>query len=113
MLPPDRTTAPGPAGGPSPPPAGPADLPSSPAAEDVRHLVGKITTTSAPVLARCCTPEAIRAARMRLNEALRVQEDQLRAEAANGCAHEPAKLKMLKYGTFCDKAKGGCGVKVR
>lgn len=103
---------PGPAARHEPDAAGPA-LPSSPAAEDVRHLVGKITTTSAEVLARCCTAEALRAGRTRIDEARRIQEQAVVAASRNGCSHPASKLRNTGYATMCDVNKGGCGVKVR
>lgn len=95
--------------GPPPPAAAPVPEQASPAVLEVRGLVGRITTTSAEVLATACTLDAVRQARQRLNEAQQIIENRIKAAARKGCDHAGAPLKKLAYGTFC----GTCGEKVR
>lgn len=75
---------------------------------DARGFVGRVTTTPADLLAISCTPDALRQARQRLNDALRIQEERVLAATRSSCDHS-GPVKKLGYGVFC----GRCGEKIR
>lgn len=59
------------------------------------------------------SPERLDAMASRIAEAQRAQRRLSGLAPAGACSHPKAMHKTLPYGTVCDKAKGGCGTKVR